>query len=149
MIGRYSYSYSSTSTRTHAIIKYSDSDSHILQVLVLVLVNLVLGPALRQIWRNCQNWWLYPTDRAQTLLPPVQWHQLSLPVVPSVNVAYSAHHRDQAPVPLTVFRSNLEFDQNLECSRLKYAQPITRKFCTHHDSYRYTVETCAKFRSDP
>ena len=52
IIDRYShlYSYSSTSTRTrtrtHVIIKYLDSYSHILQVLVLVLVNLVLAPAL-------------------------------------------------------------------------------------------------------
>ena len=40
----------------------------------------------------------------------------------------------QAPVPLTVFRSNPKFDQNLECSSLKYALPITMEFCTHHDS---------------
>ena len=50
IIGRYSYSYSSTSTRTctHVIIKclYSYSDSDMLQVLVFVLVNPVLTPAL-------------------------------------------------------------------------------------------------------
>ena len=48
-----------------------------------------------------------------------------------------------APVPLTVFRSNSKFDQNLQCSDLKYTLPITTKFCTRHDSY--TVVTCAKF----
>ena len=39
-------------------------------------------------------------------------------------------------------RLNLKFDQILECSVLEYAQPITTKFCTRHDSY--TVVTCAK-----
>ena len=39
------------------------------------------------------------------------------------------------PVPLTVFRSNSKFDQNLECCRLKYTEPTTTKF--------YTVVTCA------
>ena len=52
-------------------------------------------------------------------------------------------HPNQAPVPLTVFRSNSRFDQNLECSSLYYAQSITKNFCTRHDSY--TVVTCAKF----
>ena len=50
------------------------------------------------------------------------------------------------PVTLTVLRSNLKFDKNLECSRLKYAQPITAIVCTCHDSY--TVVTCAKFHCD-
>ena len=52
----------------------------------------------------------------------------------------------QAPVPLTVFQSNSKFDKNLECCSLKYAQLITTKFCTHHDSF--TVVTCAKFCCD-
>ena len=51
-----------------------------------------------------------------------------------------------APVPLTIFRSNLNFDQNLECSSLKYALPITTKFCTRHDSV--TAVTCAQFHCD-
>ena len=33
-------------------------------------------------------------------------------------------------VPLSVFRWNSKFDQNLECSTFKYAQLITTKFCT-------------------
>ena len=41
---------------------------------------------------------------------------------------------------------SIEFDQNLECSSLKHAQPLTTKFCTRHDSY--TVVTCAEFRRD-
>ena len=52
----------------------------------------------------------------------------------------------QAPVPLTIFRSNSKFNQNLQCSGLKYILPITTKFCTRHDSY--TVVTCARFRCD-
>ena len=53
---------------------------------------------------------------------------------------------DLAPVPLTVFRSNSKFDQNLECSSLKHIELITTKFCTRHDSY--TVVACATFRCD-
>ena len=42
--------------------------------------------------------------------------------------------RHQAPVPLTIFRSNSKFDEKLECSSLKYAKLIITKFCTRHDS---------------
>ena len=49
----------------------------------------------------------------------------------------------QVPLPLTLFRSNSKFNQNLECSGLKCALPITTKFCTGHDSY--TVVTGARF----
>ena len=52
----------------------------------------------------------------------------------------------QTPVPLTIFRSNSQFHQNLPCSGLKYTLPITTKFCTLHDIV--TVLTCAKFRCD-
>ena len=54
---------------------------------------------------------------------------------------YTIFPGHQAPVPLTLFRSNSKFDQNVECSSLKYASPITTKFCTRHDSN--TVVTCA------
>ena len=50
------------------------------------------------------------------------------------------------PVPLTIFRSNSKFHQNLQCSGLKWTGSITTKFCTHHDSM--TVVKCAKFRCD-
>ena len=53
-------------------------------------------------------------------------------------------HWQQAPVRLTIFRSNSKFDQNWERSSFKYTWPITTKFCTRHDSD--TVVTCAKFR---
>ena len=56
------------------------------------------------------------------------------------------NHSDQAPVPLTIFRSNSKFDQNLQYSSLKCTLPTTTKFCTRHDSV--TVVTCAKFRYD-
>ena len=52
----------------------------------------------------------------------------------------------QAPVPLTLFRSNLKFDHNLECCSSRRAQLITTKFCTRHDSV--TVVTYAKFCCD-
>ena len=49
----------------------------------------------------------------------------------------------QAPVPLSIFRSNSKFDQNWKDSSLKYTWPITKIFCTRHDSV--TVVTCAKY----
>ena len=52
----------------------------------------------------------------------------------------------QALIPLKIFRLNSKFDQNLQCSCLKCALPITTKFCTRHDSY--TVVTCAKYCCD-
>ena len=52
-----------------------------------------------------------------------------------------------APFPLTVFRSNSKFDQNLECCSLKYAQPIATKFCTRHESYTVIqIKICAEYR---
>ena len=53
---------------------------------------------------------------------------------------------NQAPVPLTRFRSNSKFDHIWQCSGFKCALPITTKFCTCYDSV--TVVTCAKFRCD-
>ena len=53
---------------------------------------------------------------------------------------------DQAPVPLSIFRSNSKFDENSECSSFEYTRPITTIFCTRHDSG--TVVTCAKYRCD-
>ena len=53
---------------------------------------------------------------------------------------------DQAPVPLTIFRSNWKFDQNLQCSGLKRTWSIRTKFCTRHGSV--TLVMCAKFRCD-
>ena len=41
---------------------------------------------------------------------------------------------------------SIEFGQNLECSCLKCAAPITTKFCIRHVSY--TLMTCAKLRCD-
>ena len=37
-----------------------------------------------------------------------------------------------APVPLTIFRSNSKFDQNLQCSGWKCTPPITTQFYTRH-----------------
>ena len=53
---------------------------------------------------------------------------------------------DQAPGPLSIFRSNSKFDENSECSSFEYTRPIATIFCTRHDSD--TVVTCAKYRCD-
>ena len=53
---------------------------------------------------------------------------------------------DQAPVPLSIFRSNSKFDENSKHSSVKYTRPITTIFCTRHDNV--TVVTCAKYRYD-
>ena len=53
---------------------------------------------------------------------------------------------DQAPVPLSIFRSNSKFDENSKHSGVKYARPITTIFCTRHDSV--TVVMCEKYRCD-
>ena len=51
-----------------------------------------------------------------------------------------------APVPLSIFRSNSKFDENSERSSFEYTRPITKIFCTRHDSD--TVVACAKYRCD-
>ena len=53
---------------------------------------------------------------------------------------------DQAPVPLSIFRSNSKFDENSASYSFEYTRPITTIFCTRHDSD--TVVTCAKYRCD-
>ena len=40
----------------------------------------------------------------------------------------------QAPVPLSIFRSNSKFDENSKHYNVKYTRPITTIFCTRHDS---------------
>ena len=52
----------------------------------------------------------------------------------------------QAPVPLSIFRSNSKFDENSKHSSVKYTRLIITIFCTRHDSA--TVVTCAKYRCD-
>ena len=52
----------------------------------------------------------------------------------------------QAPVPLSIFRSNSKFDENSKHFSVKYTRPITTIFCTRHDSV--TVVTCAKYCCD-
>ena len=65
----------------------------------------------------------------------------------SCNIVKSLqYYRPQAPVPLSIFRSNSKFDENSECSSFEYTRPITTIFCTRHDSD--TVVTCAKYRCD-
>ena len=57
---------------------------------------------------------------------------------------YGEWARCQAPVPLSIFRSNSKFDENSERYSFEYTRPITTIFCTRHDSD--TVVTCAKYR---
>ena len=59
----------------------------------------------------------------------------------SVDPATLLKITDPVLVPLTVFRSNLKFDQTLQGSDLKCAHLITIKCRTPHDSG--IVETCA------
>ena len=61
-------------------------------------------------------------------------------------VYFQSFCSDLAPVPLSIFRSNLKFDENSKHSSVKCTWPITTKFCTRHDSV--TVVTCAKYRCD-
>ena len=61
-------------------------------------------------------------------------------------VATFCYYAVQAPVPLSIFRSNSKFDENSECSSFEYTRLITTIFCTRHDSD--TVVTCAKYRCD-
>ena len=61
--------------------------------------------------------------------------------------AVDARSENQAPVPLSIFRSNSKFDETSECSSFEYTRPITAIFCTRHDSD--TVVTCAKYSCDP
>ena len=51
-----------------------------------------------------------------------------------------------ASAPQTVFRSISKFHQNLQCSGLKFTEPITTTFRTRHDSI--TIATCVKFSCD-
>ena len=51
-----------------------------------------------------------------------------------------------APVPLSIFRSNSQLDENSKRFSFEYTRPITTIFCTRHDSD--TVVTCAKYRCD-
>ena len=75
--------------------------------------------------------------------------QLSAPAHPSV--ASNAHILTndqllQAPVPLSIYRSNSKFDENSKHSSVKYTRQITAICRTRHDSD--TVVTCAKYRCD-
>ena len=47
----------------------------------------------------------------------------------------------QAPVPLTIFRSNSKLYKNLECSNQKHAEPITTKFL-HRSRQLYCRDVC-------
>ena len=75
-----------------------------------------------------------------------KYHGNLFPVHNKVALAEVWFGVEQAPVPLSIFRSNSKFDENSERYSFEYTRPITTKFCTRHDSD--TVVTCAKYRCD-
>ena len=80
--------------------------------------------------------------------PPVIW-DATAPIITSLwwcNFCTQSTSWKQAPVPLSIFRSNSKFDENSKHSSVQYTRPITTIFCTRHDSV--TVVTCAKYRCD-
>ena len=91
----------------------------------------------------------FPSQRvSDTESVSISWHH-------RVGCTVHVHYRSygvvapqlyQAPVPLSIFRSNSKFDENSKHSSVKYTRPITTIFCTRHDSV--TVVTCAKYRCD-
>ena len=76
---------------------------------------------------------------------PPHEDKIRLPL-PTVTYVFGLPYIGQAPVPLSIFRSNSKFDENWERSSFEYTQPITTIFCTRHDSD--TVVTCSKYRCD-
>ena len=115
------------------------------QLNIYLLISIVF--TMLVIYDVCflQPWEIYPAvhfcDFGEKMIRLVgvmyiNWHGQDLQCAPNVLV----------PVTLTVYRSNSNFDQNLQCSGLKYALPIGAKFCTCHDSV--TMVTCVKFRCD-
>ena len=73
----------------------------------------------------------YDTQQSPILVQAAAVVVVSTPSTGAVGCVQSS--KGQAPVPLTIFRSNSKLNQNLECSNFKYTSPITTKFCTHHD----------------
>ena len=82
----------------------------------------------------------YTNDTFNRIMWPID------PIVAEDHVGGDHSNQSQAPVPLSIFRSNSKFDENSEPSSFKYIRPITTIFCTRHDSD--TVVTCAKYRCD-
>ena len=88
-------------------------------------------------------WWRPISTQPPRMAFPHLAGPISTPSIMSPGVCLTSI---QAPVPLSIFRSNSKFDENSECSSFEYTRPITTIFCTRHDSD--TVVTCAKYRCD-
>ena len=91
----------------------------------------------------------YISPPSKSLYPCVTSIQIMSHLHPSIHVSPPTRSRlnsIQAPVPLSIFRSNSKFDENSKHSNVTYTPPITKIFCTRHDSF--TVVTCAKYRCD-
>ena len=83
------------------------------------------------------NWWINPSSVGVYAYGSRIWSSLY-----ATFLALSSIGRPGAR-PINGISTEFEIPSKcLECSGLKYVQPITAKFCTHHDSD--TVVTCAK-----
>ena len=102
------------------------------------------------IWRIWLAWVAYNCHLSifslDCLLVLISWLNRGWKTHIHFAVRSTRNKQDQAPVPLTAFRSNSKFDENSKHSSVKYTRPITTIFCTRHDSV--TVVTCAKYRCD-
>ena len=78
---------------------------------------------------------LFFLDNKSSLVQAMVWHHtcdcfLSTSEVTLNDMGKIDQH--QAPVPLSIFRSNSKFDENSKHSSVKYTRPITTIFCTRH-----------------
>ena len=83
----------------------------------------------------------YYHDPTHTQLVPIIAHK-----VQTIVICSGLSITSQAPVPLSIFRSNSKFNENSKHFSVKYTWPITMISCTRHDSA--TVVTCAKYLCD-
>ena len=83
-------------------------------------------------------------SRIDNMIPEFNLYHLLNFLCKSASPGTSDSLVDQAPVPLSIFRSNSKFDEKSERSSFRYTRPITTTFCTRHDSD--TVVTCGKYR---
>ena len=135
--------------------------------LKIYLMQLQIRSFLLETWADgISRWSLIACSGSGQLIAHVQWlraHAISnwgpsgyscrhIPIpTRQIKRAQSELHdlakeAYQAPVPLSIFRSNSKFDEISKHSSVKYTPPITTIVSTLHDSV--TVVTCAKYRCD-
>ena len=100
------------------------------------------------LWR--ENWYYYPMHhhlhQGWEYNTDGTFRKYNVTKIINMFKWHLCHMMHQAPVPLSIFRSNSKFDENSKHSSVKYTRPVTTIFCTRHDSV--TVVTCAKYRCD-